>query len=95
MTPYTLVQIIDSLINFYNILIIVYCLLTWIPMNPNGLLADIGAVLDGIVGPYLNFFRRIMPPMGGIDFSPVIAVLALTFIERLLVYLIGDRKSVV
>ena len=89
MTPYTLVQIIDSLINFYNILIIVYCLLTWIPMNPNGLLADIGAVLDGIVGPYLNFFRRIMPPMGGIDFSPVIAVLASTFIERLLVYLIG------
>lgn len=89
MTPYTLVQIIDSLINFYNILIIVYCLLTWIPMNPNGLLADIGAVLDGIVGPYLNFFRGIMPPMGGIDFSPVIAVLALTFIERLLVYLIG------
>ena len=89
MTPYTLVQIIDSLINFYNILIIVYCLLTWIPMNPNGLLADIGAVLDGIVGPYLNFFRRIMPPMGGIDFSPVLAVLALTFIERLLVYLIG------
>lgn len=89
MTPYTLVQIIDSLINFYNILIIVYCLLTWIPMNPNGLLADIGAVLDGIVGPYLYFFRRIMPPMGGIDFSPVIAVLALTFIERLLVYLIG------
>lgn len=89
MTPYTLVQIADSLINFYNILIIVYCLLTWIPMNPNGLLADIGAVLDGIVGPYLSFFRRIMPPMGGIDFSPVIAVLALTFIERLLVYLIG------
>lgn len=89
MTPYTLVQIVDSFINFYNILIIVYCLLTWIPMNPNGLLADIGAVLDGIVGPYLNFFRRIMPPMGGIDFSPVIAVLALTFIERLLVYLIG------
>ena len=89
MTPYTLVQIVDSLINFYNILIIVYCLLAWIPMNPNGLLADIGAVLDGIVGPYLNFFRRIMPPMGGIDFSPVIAVLALTFIERILVYLIG------
>lgn len=89
MTPYTLVQIVDSLINFYNILIIVYCLLTWIPMNPNGLLADIGAVLDGIVGPYLSFFRRIMPPMGGIDFSPVIAVLALTFIERILVYLIG------
>lgn len=88
MTPYTLVQIIQSLVNFYNTLIIVYCLLTWIPMNPNGLLADIGAVLDSVVGPYLNFFRRMMPPMGGIDFSPVIAVLALTLIERLLIGII-------
>lgn len=88
MTPYTLVQIIQSLVNFYNTLIIVYCLLTWIPMNPNGLLADIGAVLDSVVGPYLNFFRRMMPPMGGIDFSPVIAVLALSLIERLLIGII-------
>lgn len=88
MTPYTLVQIIQSLFNFYNMLIIVYILLTWIPMNPNGLLADIGAVLEGIVGPYLNFFRRFMPPMGGLDFSPVIAVLALTLIERILIGII-------
>lgn len=84
MTAYTLVRIIISLIDFYEMLIIAYCILTWIPMNPNGLLADIGAVLDSIVGPFLNFFRRMMPPIGGIDFSPVIAVLALTVIQRLL-----------
>lgn len=85
MTPYTLVSIIQSLFQFYNFLILAYCLLTWIPMNPNGLLADIGAVLESLVGSFLNFFRRFMPAMGGIDFSPVIAVLALTLIERLLI----------
>lgn len=88
MSVYTFVQIIQSLFNFYSMLIVVYCMLTWIPMNPNGFLADVGAVLDSLVGPYLNFFRRFLPPMGGIDFSPVIAVLALTLIERLLIGII-------
>ena len=88
MNLFTLVQIIHSLFNFYSTLIFIYIILTWIPMNPNGWLADIGSVLESIVGPYLNFFRRFMPPMGGIDFSPVIAVLALTLIERLLVGII-------
>lgn len=88
MNLFTLVQIIHSLISFYSTLIFIYIILTWIPMNPNGWLADIGSVLESIVGPYLNFFRRFMPPMGGIDFSPVIAVLALTLIEKLLVGII-------
>ncbi len=88
MNLFTLVQIIHSLFSFYSTLIFIYIILTWIPMNPNGWLADIGSVLESIVGPYLNFFRRFMPPMGGIDFSPVIAVLALTLIEKLLVGII-------
>lgn len=85
MTAYTLIRIITSLFDFYEMLIVAYCILTWIPMNPNGLLADIGAVLDSIVGPFLNLFRRMMPTLGGIDFSPVIAVLALSLIQRLLI----------
>ncbi len=46
---------------------------------------DIAAVLDTIVGPYLNLFRRYIPPMGGMDFSPVVAVIALSVIERLVI----------
>lgn len=45
---------------------------------------DLAMVLDSICGPYLNLFRRIIPPMGGIDFSPVIALIALNLAERLL-----------
>ncbi len=34
--------------------------------------------------PYLNFFRKIIPPLGMIDFSPIIAFLCLGVIEQLL-----------
>ncbi len=54
-------------------------------MREGGLLQDIAAVLDTIVGPYLNLFRRYIPPMGGMDFSPVVAVIALSVIERLVI----------
>ena len=66
-------------------LIVVYCLMTWFPKREGSLLADVNAVLEQLVGPYLNFFRRFIPAMGGIDFSPVIAILALSLIERVLI----------
>ena len=66
-------------------LIVVYCLMSWFPRSEGSLIADVNAVLDQLVGPYLGFFRRFIPPFGGIDFSPVIAILALTAIERLLI----------
>lgn len=64
-------------------LIIARVILSWVPVRQGGLLYDIVAVLDGVTGPYLNLFRRITPPMGGVDFSPVIALLALNLAERL------------
>lgn len=85
---YTLVQLINTLFNFYSTLIVVYCLMTWIPMKPGGLLEDIAAVLDSICGPWLNLFRRFIPPMGGVDFSPVVAIIALQIVQRLVLQLL-------
>ena len=53
-------------------LIIARVILSWVPVRQGGLLYDIVAVLDGVTG-----------PMGGVDFSPVIALLALNLAERL------------
>ena len=52
-------------------------------MKQGGLLQDIAAVLDSVCGPWLNLFRRFIPPMGGIDFSPVVAIIALQLVQRL------------
>lgn len=89
MSVYVLYQLVSGLFNFYSILVLVYCILSWVPIsNPHGLLADFAGALQTIVGPYLNIFRRFIPPFGGIDFSPVIAILALNLIERLVLNII-------
>jgi YggT family protein len=39
--------------------------------------------------PYLNFFRRIIPPIGGVlDLSPLLAFFALRILERILMSLL-------
>ena len=85
---YTLVQLVNTLFNFYSTLIVVYCLMTWIPMKPGGLVEDIAAVLHSICSPWLDLFRRFIPPMGGVDFSPVVAIIALQIVQRLVLQLL-------
>lgn len=82
---FTIIQIVRTLFNFYSFLILAYCLLSWFPIRSGGLLEDIGMVLQSIVGPYLNLFRRFLPPMGGIDWSPVLAIVVLNMLENLLI----------
>jgi YggT family protein len=44
--------------------------------------------LDRIVAPFLNPIRNIMPNTGGLDFSPLILILAVDFISRILIVLL-------
>lgn len=82
-----LIFIIGQLLNVYTFIIFVYVLMSWIPMKP-GVLADIEAALAKLCDPYLDLFRRFIPPIGGmIDVSPIVAILALQIIEALLYWL--------
>ena len=80
-----LAQLISTLVNFYEMLIVVYILLRWFPLREGGIMYDIAVVLQSICEPFLGFFRRFIPPVGGLDFSPVIAILALNVVTRLLI----------
>lgn len=81
---YLLVRLVD----FYSLLVFVYCLMSWIPMSAGGWVADIRGVLASVCEPYLGLFRGLIPPMGGIDFSPMVAILALQLGERLVIQLL-------
>lgn len=81
----SLPYVVMRLFEFYEILVVVWCILSWIPFSPDGLLGDVAAVIDRIVHPYVGIFQRFIPPVGGLDFSPVIALVVLSFIERLVV----------
>lgn len=72
-------RIIDGLFEIYNVLIIIYILLSWFP---NARASQVGEYLGKIVEPYLSIFRRFIPPIGGmLDISPIVALIALKFIK--------------
>ncbi|MDR2586848.1 MAG: YggT family protein [Coriobacteriales bacterium] len=80
--PYPLNWVLGSLVQFYVIVIIVWAVLSWINKG-TGLISDIYNVLDRIVSPYVNLFRRFIPSAGGMDFSPLIAIILLQVVARL------------
>ena len=81
----SLKYLIVSLSDVYSMLIFVYVMLSWFPTD-RGILADINTVLGKICDPYLNLFKKSIPPIGGmVDISPIVALLVLQFGGRLIV----------
>lgn len=84
-----LARLIVSLADLYSWIIFFYVMLTWIPMSPTGILADINRVLGRICDPYLDLFKRLIPPIGGVvDITPIIALLVLQFVVRIVVWIL-------
>ena len=72
-----------SLANAYTTVIFVYVIMSWIP-NSSGIVGEVYRVLGKICDPYLNLFKRLIPPIGGmIDITPIIALVVLQFVVRL------------
>jgi YggT family protein len=84
---------ISALFLVYLILIFIRILLSWIPRLPYNryLRAAVGFV-EEVTDPYLNLFRRFLPPIGGggfaLDLSPILAIVVLWLVSGLVVGLI-------
>ena len=84
MTTYLIAKAIYSIVDVYSMVIVVYVLMSWIPTT-RGVIGDIYRVLGRICDPYLNLFRRIIPPIGGmVDVSPIVALFVLQLAVRLI-----------
>ena len=84
---------IDNLIfvvnNFFQIffwLILVRCLLSFVP-SIDWYKQPFTAVKD-VTDLYLNLFRKIVPPIGVLDFSPIIAVIALQVLNYIIIFVL-------
>jgi YggT family protein len=84
---------VQTLTLVYLVLIFIRIILTWIPRVPynrwlNGFLKFVSDVTD----PYLNLFRRILPPVrlgpGALDLSPIVATFVLIIVSSLVTKLI-------
>ncbi len=79
-----IMSLLVQLVDLYTFILFVYVLLSWIPTKP-GILADIDNVLSKICDPYLDLFRRFIPPIGGmVDISPIFAIIVLQLVVRVL-----------
>ena len=81
-------KVINNIFYFYFILIILRIFLTWIPsidwyQQPYKALREITDI-------YLDIFRKFIPPVGGLDFSPIIAIIVLQLLQGLVTGLIAS-----
>lgn len=68
--------LLTSLLTYYSYALIIYILMSWFP-NARG--TAVGQFFAKICEPYLEPFRKIIPPIGMIDISPIVAFLVLNF----------------
>jgi YggT family protein len=77
-----LITTLATFVSLYSYLLIIRVLLTWFPTIEWS--NQPFAALSQISDPYLNLFRSIIPPLGGMDFSPILAFLALNIVGGVL-----------
>ncbi|KLV28221.1 YggT family protein [Niallia circulans] len=74
-----IISILANALTIYSYALIVYILMSWIP---NARETSIGIFLAKICEPYLEMFRRFIPPLGMIDISPIVAIFVLNLAGR-------------
>lgn len=77
-----LIQVVLKTLSIFSLLLLLRVLLSWFPNLPweNPLLAALASITD----PYLNLFRGLIPPIGGLDLSAILAFLTLSLASTLL-----------
>ena len=69
-----ILYVISQVIFLYSVFLIIYIFMSWVPSTRE---TAIGRFLERICEPYLEPFRKIIPPFGMIDISPIVAILVL------------------
>ncbi|GET41808.1 YggT family protein [Microseira wollei] len=77
-----LINTLAQFLQIYSVLLIIRILLSWFP-NINWYDPPF-SILSQLTDPYLNIFRSFIPPLGGMDFSPILAILLLNLVSSLL-----------
>ncbi len=80
-----LIQTIDLLFTLLYLAIMARIILSWFRFDPYH---PVSVFLYRVTEPILGFFRGIIPPIGMIDLSPIVALIVLGIIQQLLFYAI-------
>jgi YggT family protein len=73
-------MLLARLIDLYSLIVLVAVILSWTQMDRRNPLA---AIVYGLTEPLLAPIRSVLPPMGGLDFSPMLLLVALQILKAL------------
>jgi YggT family protein len=87
-----LLSVLVRTLSIYSLILLVRVLLSWFPNLDwsNPVLSTVSSITD----PYLNAFRGLIPPLGGLDLSAIVAFLALNLAQQLLGSLVGSNYGI-
>lgn len=80
-----LLRLVSLTLWFYTGAIFVYVILSWVGQ---GRYSPIGAILSDLVEPVLRPVRRIVPPIGGLDLTPLLVLILIQAVVRALLPLL-------
>ncbi|MCB0330507.1 MAG: YggT family protein [Bdellovibrionales bacterium] len=86
-----LAAILSSLIFMAEILVIARVIVSWVSADPRNRLVEI---IVGSTEPMIRPFRRLVPPIGALDLSPLILLFGLLFIQYAVVQSLADYAEV-
>jgi len=82
----TVLYVIRLLFLCYTLMLLARIIGSWFPKLQNSRFMQF---IAHYTDPYLNIFRRIIPPIGGVlDLSPIIGLIALKFLEKIVLWLL-------
>lgn len=85
MGSFQIIQFVNLIFEVLVWLIIIRCVLSFVPHNPT---QPVLRFIYDVTDPVMRPFSRIIPPAAGIDFSPIIAVLAIELVRKLVIQLL-------
>lgn len=77
-------ELVTLTINVLIFSIFVQVILSWLNPDPHN---PIIGILNSLTAPILRPARKLLPPTGGLDFSPIVALIGMTFIKLVIIYI--------
>ena len=78
-----LIDAVNNIFLLFLVIILVRCLLSWVPSLD--WTRQPWFTIRQVADAYLNIFRRFIPPIGGLDASPIIAIIQYVIITILVI----------
>jgi YggT family protein len=77
--------LILSLLNLFSLAIFARAILSFFPISPSSPLAAVVQFLYRVTEPVLAPIRRVLPPMGGLDLSPLVVIIAIQILAGIII----------